>query len=113
MTAHATSAPPTSPATSWPASLALRGPFFSKRSGTRSANSTSKCETPVPPEQHGRLAGVTAQSAAIFRRKNAMTKLRSTSDSISARPRIIGVWIFAVAPGLREMPSSAAAAARP
>ena len=42
-----------------------------------------------------------------------MTKARSTSDSMSARPRIIGVWMRAEAPGLREMPSSAAAAARP
>ena len=42
-----------------------------------------------------------------------MTNARSTSDSMSARPRIIGVWMRGAAPGLREMPSSAAAAARP
>ncbi len=46
-------------------------------------------------------------------RKKAMTKARRTSDSMSARPRIIGVWMRAEAPGLREMPSSAAAAALP
>ena len=46
-------------------------------------------------------------------RKNAMTNESRTSDSISARPRIIGVWMRGAAPGLREIPSSAAAAARP
>src|SRR5258706_16434807 len=42
-----------------------------------------------------------------------MTSANSTSDSMSARPRIIGVWILAAAPGFLEMPSSAAAVARP
>ena len=42
-----------------------------------------------------------------------MTNAMRTSDSMSASPRIIGVWMRAEAPGLREMPSSAAAAARP
>src|SRR5215467_3312465 len=36
-----------------------------------------------------------------------------TSDSISARPRIIGPRIWPAAPGFRAMPSSAPAAARP
>ena len=45
--------------------------------------------------------------------KNAMMNANSTSDSISARPRIIGVWMRGAAPGLRLMPSRAAAAARP
>src|SRR3954465_13260659 len=49
----------------------------------------------------------------FFWRRNAMTSAKSTSDSMRARPRIIGVWILAAAPGLREMPSSAAAVARP
>ena len=55
-------------------------------------------------------AGVSGRSCS--ERRNAMTSAKSTSDSMSARPRIIGVWMRAAAPGLREMPSSAAAAAR-
>jgi len=35
---------------------------------------------------------------------------KSTNDSISARPRIIMVWMRPAAPGLRAAPSQAAAA---
>ena len=43
----------------------------------------------------------------------AMMKERRTSDSIKARPRIIGVWTLFAAPGLRAIPSRAEEAARP
>src|SRR6478609_11903865 len=45
--------------------------------------------------------------------KKAIANAKSTSDSISARPRIIGVWMRGAAPGLRLMPSRAAAATAP
>lgn len=50
---------------------------------------------------------------AASKMRYAMAKPKRTSDSMSARPRMRGVWILSFAPGLRAMPSSAAEAARP
>ena len=86
----------------------------SSKSKTPSAReSASDRASAVVLRDARRSAAVAHLPAAKPWRKNAMTKLRRTSDSISARPRIIGVWMRAAAPGLREMPSSAAAAALP
>ena len=43
---------------------------------------------------------------------NTITSAKSTSDSISARPMIIMIWMRPAAPGLRAAPSTAEAAMR-
>ena len=51
--------------------------------------------------------GRPAQPSDLAGQLKAMTNARMTSDSVSARPMIIGVKILPEAWGLRAMPSSA------
>ena len=81
------------------------------KAGPRRSRPTTSRERSCACAESPRTRGATTQTLPWSR--NAMTNANSTSDSISARPRIIGVWMRGAAPGLRLMPSSAAAAVRP
>jgi hypothetical protein len=64
---------------------------------------------------HGHRLGLGhgAQKPNLPKIMNAMTNVKITSDSMKARPRSIGVNTLSALFGLRQMPSSAAAAALP
>ncbi len=66
----------------------------------------------MSPTPHRLSAQAVAKRYLLWSRY-ATSRAKRTSDSMSARPMSISVWIFGVALGLRATPSSADPAARP
>ena len=103
-----------------------------RSSTTANTRTSAGCSCPSPPRCGRSTSCATGAGVRLPRRRDAaglgasqpifvanawsmyaMNSAKSTSDSMKARPRMSGVWMRAEAPGLRETPSSADAAARP